>query len=60
MKNPHDTREVLLDSDVPCHLTACLPIKVVVKIMVSFWIPIIIRHPIFWVPKKGLLGYIYI
>ena len=29
------------------------PIGVVVKIMVPFWIPIIIRHPIFRVPKKG-------
>ena len=28
-------------------------IWVVVKIMVLFWIPIIIRHLIFWVPKKG-------
>ena len=26
---------------------------VVVKIMVPFWIPIIIRHLIFMVPKKG-------
>ena len=26
---------------------------VVVKIMVPFWVPIIIRHPIFRVPKKG-------
>ena len=28
-------------------------IWVVVKIMVPFWIPIIIRHLIFRVPKKG-------
>ena len=27
--------------------------RVVVKIMVPFWIPIIIRHLIFRVPKKG-------
>ena len=26
---------------------------VVVKIMIPFWIPIIIRHLIFRVPKKG-------
>ena len=28
-------------------------IWVVVKIMVPFWVPIIIRHLIFRVPKKG-------
>ena len=28
-------------------------IWVVVKIMVPFWIPIIIRHLMFRVPKKG-------
>ena len=28
-------------------------IWVVVKIMIPFWIPIIIRHLIFRVPKKG-------
>ena len=28
---------------------------VVVKIMVPFWIPIIIRHLIFRVPKKGAI-----
>ena len=28
-------------------------IWVVVKIMVSFWVPIIIRHLLFRVPKKG-------
>ena len=28
-------------------------IWVVVKIMVSSWIPIVIRHQIFRVPKKG-------
>ena len=28
-------------------------IWVVVKIMVPFWIPIIVRHLIFRVPKKG-------
>ena len=27
--------------------------RLVVKIMVPFWIPIIIRHLIFRVPKKG-------
>ena len=26
---------------------------VVVKIMVRFWVPSIIRHPLFRVPKKG-------
>ena len=31
----------------------CGEIWVVVKIMVPFGIPIIIRHLIFWVPKKG-------
>ena len=30
-------------------------IRVVVKIKVPFWIPIIIRHRIFGVPKKGSL-----
>ena len=29
-------------------------IRVVVKIVVPFWIPMIIRHLIFRVPKKGL------
>ena len=28
-------------------------IRVVVKIMVPFWVPIIIRHLFFRVPKKG-------
>ena len=28
------------------------------KIMVPFWVPIMIRPLIFRVPKKGLLGYI--
>ena len=28
-------------------------IRVVVKIMVPFWVPIIIRHLLFRVPKKG-------
>ena len=33
-----------------------MAIWVVVKIMVPFWIPIIvIRHLIFWVPKKGTI-----
>ena len=30
-----------------------IPIWVVVKIMVSLWFPVPIRHPIFNVPKKG-------
>ena len=30
-------------------------IWVVVKIMVPFWFPIIIRHLIFRVPKKGII-----
>ena len=31
-----------------------MPFKwVVVKIMVPFWVPIIIRHLLFRVPKKG-------
>ena len=34
-------------------LKALNPKWVVVKIMVSFWIPIIIRHLIFRVPQKG-------
>ena len=28
---------------------------VVVKVMVPFWVPIIIRHLLFRVPKKGLI-----
>ena len=35
-----------------CSLNADFYIWVVVKIMVHFWIPIIIRHLIFRVPKK--------
>ena len=31
------------------------PIWVVVKIMVPFWVPIIIRHLICRVPKKGTI-----
>ena len=27
--------------------------RVVIKIVVAFWIPIIVRHLIFRVPKKG-------
>ena len=27
----------------------------VVKFMVPFWIPVIVRHPIFRVPKKGTI-----
>ena len=30
-------------------------IWVVVKIMVPFWVPIIIRHPILMVPQKGTI-----
>ena len=33
---------------------AHIPIWVVVKIMVSFWVPIIIRHLLFRVPKRDL------
>ena len=36
-----------------CFLRSSVNIWVVVKIMVPFWIPIIIRHLIFRVPKKG-------
>ena len=32
-----------------------LAIWVVVKIMVLFWVPIIIRHLLFRVPKKGTI-----
>ena len=34
-------------------ITSLLGIWVVVKIMVPFWVPIIVRHLIFRVPKKG-------
>ena len=44
-----EAREIL--NPKPCTLGAC--IWVVVKIMVPLWIPIIIRHLIFRVPKKG-------
>ena len=39
----------------PCKVSALdiLPIWVVVKIMVPFWVPNIIRHLLFRVPKKG-------
>ena len=37
------------------HLENEMDIWVVVKIMVSFWIPTIIRHLIFRVPKKGTI-----
>ena len=42
---------------LPIHHRVTCIIWVVVKIMVPFWIPIIIRHLIFGVPKKGLIGY---
>ena len=39
-------------SSIVCY-TIYRYIWVVVKIMVPFWVPIIIRHLIFRVPKKG-------
>ena len=36
-----------------CFSTKDMNIRVVVKIMVPFRVPIIIRHLIFRVPKKG-------
>ena len=35
------------------HITPTVSIWVVVKMMVPFWVPIIVRHLIFRVPKKG-------
>ena len=47
-----------LDDENPCKHCASTGsvlscIWVVIKIMVPLWVPIIIRHPIFRVPKKG-------
>ena len=55
-----------IGSDIKCHpvfgseithvrfsLELASRIWVVVKIMVPFWVPIIIRHLLFGVPKKG-------
>ena len=49
----HIYMHVLYYNNMCVYIYTYIYIWVVVKIMVHFWIPIIIRHLIFRVPKKG-------
>ena len=49
----HKLRGLKLNALKQCFRGARTLIWVVVKIMIPFWIPIIIRHLIFRVPEKG-------
>ena len=48
-----EDRMVLLGQEIGVHEGLHKVIWVVVKIMVPFWIPVVIRPLIFGVPKKG-------